>query len=379
MQRLAAFDPPEYVHWAADPEVVAEFRAQLEVDAWRRSRVAALPRELLLGLYRGLLRNRLRDIQLKRWVMQGVLSKAWLGTGEEAVTIGAVHALRRGAGGDVVGPMIRNASACHEMGMAIADLLRIDLGTADTPLRGRDLHAGDLDHGVLAPISMVGSLVPVCAGIALAFRQRGEPRVALTWVGDGAARTGECHEGLSLAAAQSLPLVVILQDNRVALGTAFETHSRVPLTELARAYVPGGAITCHGNNVLDVHVATARAVARCREGGGPAIVVATTGRMGGHATHDEGEARRILPAAHFSYWGARDPVALYEHDLLERLGDGGRRDAVAAEMAAIEAEVAGEIESAAVAALASRERVPAAVETVADGVHAPAGTAIPER
>jgi TPP-dependent pyruvate/acetoin dehydrogenase alpha subunit len=379
MQRFAAFDPPEYVHWTAGPEVVAEYRAQLEVEAWRRNRVAALPRPLLLELYRGLVRNRLRDIQLKRWVMQGVLSKAWLGTGEEAVTIGAVHALRRGRGADVVGPMIRNAGACHEMGMAMADLLRIDLGTADTPLGGRDLHAGDLDHGVIAPISMVGSLVPVCAGIALAFRQRGEPRVALTWVGDGAARTGECHEGLSLAAAGSLPLVVILQDNRVALGTAFEAHSRVPLTELARAYVADGAITCHGNNVLDVHVATARAVERCRAGEGPAIVVATTGRMGGHATHDEGEARRILPAAHFRYWGARDPVALYEHDLIDRLDAGSGRDAVVAELAAIEAEVLREIEDAAAAALASREQVPAAVATVADGVYAATGTVTPER
>src|SRR4029077_8901567 len=83
---------------------------------------------------------RLHDIQLKRWVRTGVISKAWLGTGEEAVTVGPVHALERGR--DVVAPMIRNAAACCELGMPVADMLRAYLGSDDSPSRGRDLHVG---------------------------------------------------------------------------------------------------------------------------------------------------------------------------------------------------------------------------------------------
>src|SRR5262245_20924119 len=198
MRRFPAYDPPEYVHWQPDPELVAEYRALIAADPARTAVIRALSRDQLLGLYRGLVRNRLHDVHLKRWVMQGVISKAWLGTGEEAVTVGSVHAL---APGDCVGPMIRNAGACAEMGMPLADLFRTYLGTGDTLLRGRDLHIGNLAHGVVPPISMVASLVPVCAGIALAFKQGREPRVALTYVGDGAVRTGEFHEGASLAAA----------------------------------------------------------------------------------------------------------------------------------------------------------------------------------
>lgn len=371
MRRYPLFDPPEYLDWKADPEVMREFRDQLAADPERQRIVLDLDRQQLLALYRGLLRNRLHDIQLKRWVMQGVLSKAWLGTGEEAVTVGSVHALRPG---DVVGPMIRNAGACHEMGIPMADLLRAYLGTGDTLLRGRDLHLGDLKHGVVAPISMVASLVPVCAGIALAMKQRAEPRVALTWVGDGAARTGEFHEGASFAAARRLPLIMILQNNQVALGTPYAVHSRVPLTELARAY-GGPCLVAAGNNVLDVYAATSILVRSCRAGEGPGFLVAETGRMGGHATHDEAEGRRILPPEHFATWGLRDPVGMFEAYLEERLAgetneNGGTAGDVGKELEAIEAEVTAEVDAAAEAALASRDHAPPDPQTVSEGVEA---------
>jgi len=177
-----------------------------------------------------------------------VLSKAWLGTGEEAVTVGACHAL---GPRDAVGPMIRNAGAYHERGMSLTDMFRGSLGTADGPARGRDLHYGDLDKGIVAPISMVGSLVPVCAGLALAYRLRGERRVALTFVGDGSTRTAGFHEGVCSAAALKAPLLVVIQNNRIALGTPVEEHSLGAFRALAPAYGLDST-SADGNNVLDV-------------------------------------------------------------------------------------------------------------------------------
>ncbi len=137
MRRYAAYDPPEYVEWKPDTELIEEYGRRVEADPARRLEVEALTSDGLLHLYRGLLRFRLHDIALQRWVKQGVISKAWLGTGEEAVTIGAVHALRReGPNGDVVGPMIRNAGACHEMGMSVADMLSSYLATGESPAHG---------------------------------------------------------------------------------------------------------------------------------------------------------------------------------------------------------------------------------------------------
>jgi hypothetical protein len=187
VKRFPAFDPPEYVGWKPDPALVRGFRQTIEADDERATIVQALSHDAKLELYRGLLRARLHDIQLKRWVRTGVISKAWLGTGEEATTVGPVHALTRGT--DIVAPMIRNAGACCEMGMSIADMLRAYLATADSPSSGRDLHVGSFTHGVLQPISHVGDMVPVITGIALTFKIRKEPRVALTWVGDGSTKT----------------------------------------------------------------------------------------------------------------------------------------------------------------------------------------------
>jgi TPP-dependent pyruvate/acetoin dehydrogenase alpha subunit len=352
VKRYPAFDPPEYRDWAPDPLVMKEFCSRLEADPSRRTVIAALTPAVHLALYQGLVRNRLHDITLKRWVRTGVLSKAWLGTGEEAVTIGAVHALRKG---DVVGPMIRNAGACHEMGMPLADLFRAYLATADAPGGGRDVHVGDLSKGVVAPISMVGSLVPVCAGLALSFKLSKKANVALTWVGDGATRSAAFHEGMACARTLALPLLVFVQDNQIALGTPRSLHSAAPMGEVATIYAAARYL-CDGNNVLDVYAATALASELCRAGKGPVIVTAKTFRMGGHATHDEGESRAILSEADFRHWGKRDPIGMYESYLAESALPlaPSRSNREALEKA--EAEVEAEIAEAEARALESRDR-----------------------
>ena len=364
MKRYPAYDPPEYVAWRPDSKVMAEFRRTLEADPARERILVGLRPADHLRLFRAMVKNRLHDIALKRWVRQGVISKAWLGTGEEATTIGAVAALRAG---DVVGPMIRNAGACHEMGMSLADMLRGYLGTADSPSAGRDLHIGDLARGVIAPISMVGSIVPVAAGAALAFKIQKKQHLALTWAGDGTTKTTAFHEGMVTARALGVPLIVFIQNNQIALGTPLELHSRADLREMASIYrVP--ELACDGNNVLDVFAATRLASDLCRSGRGPVLVLAETFRMGGHATHDEGESRDILPAALFEHWGRRDPIGMYETFLSEPDLDSGQSIFSRETLEKAEAEVSEEIERAAEEALKSRDQHMPAPETQQLGV-----------
>ena len=348
MRRYPAFDPPEYVSWEADPELVRSYRERVRGAPERAALVDALTEDDLLGIYRDLLRTRLHDTALKRWVRTGVISKAWLGTGEEAVTVGSVRALDPAR--DVVSPMIRNAGALHMMGMELSDMLRGYLATHDAPNGGRDLHIGAVDKGVIQPISHMGTSVTIVTGAGLAFRNRGEDRVALTWVGDGATKTAACHEGMNLAAVQNLPVVFVIQNNQVALGTRLEQHGPGDLDAWPEMYgIPSWS--CDGNNVLDVYAATRLAVDLCRSGSGPAAVVAETFRMGGHATHDEREARETFPADLFEAWGRREPIGLFEAYLSE---GGMARE----RLAAVEEEVTGEIEAAAGAALESRGSVP---------------------
>jgi TPP-dependent pyruvate/acetoin dehydrogenase alpha subunit len=274
--------------------------------------------------------------------------------------------------------MIRNAGACHEMGMPVAQMLKAYLGTADQITRGRDLHTGDPERGVIPPTSFMAALVPVFAGIGLAIRQRGEHRVALTYVGDGASRTSAFHEGFNFASVQRLPLVVVLEHNQVALGTATTHHSAGRMEDLHTAYgVPG--LVCDGNNVLDTWAAARLLVDDSRRGKGPSILTAITFRMGGHATHDEAEARALFPPDVFQRWGRRDPIGTYEAWLVEdapsldgrrRAGGAARRKANAAILAAAEARVIAEVEAAAEEALASkRDRMPEPADAVR-GVYA---------
>ena len=234
--------------------------------------------------------------------------------------------------------MIRNAGAARERGMPLVEMFRGALGDLDGPACGRDLHFGDLDRGVVAPISMVGSLVPVLAGMALAYRLRGEDRAGLTWVGDGTTGTAGFHEGLTSAVALGAPLIVVIQNNRVALGT--RTPEDAPFAALGAAYGVA-SLEVDGNHVLDVLRGVRRARERCLADARPALVVASTFRMGGHATHDEAEARALFPPEVFRWWGSRDPVRQYRHWLVEE----GRADEAAVE--AVEREVEAEVEAAA--------------------------------
>ena len=357
MKRYPAFDPPEYVSWAPDPVLVTEFRERLSRIPERKKIIKRLGRTELLTLYRRLLRARLHDIGLKRWVRQGVISKAWLGTGEEATTVGPVFALDPAR--DFVAPMIRNASACCDMGMSLSDMFRGYLATSNSPSRGRDVHIGSLSNHVISPISPVGTMVPVCLGVAMSAQLRKKPLVALTWVGDGSAKVGVTHEGLNFAAVRKAPLIVILQNNQVALGTRLSQHHLADsFDEWPGAYgVPGWSFD--GNNVLDAYAATVLAVEKCLTGEGPVILIAETFRMGGHATHDEREARETFPAELFEQWGKRDPIGLYEEFLK---GEGTSEE----DLTKIELEVEAEVEKAAEEALADKEKLPIPASALQD-------------
>jgi TPP-dependent pyruvate/acetoin dehydrogenase alpha subunit len=333
----------------------------------RRRIVDALNQGQLIDMYRRLVRARLHDITLQRWVRLGTISKAWLGTGEEAATVGPVFALDPKT--DFVAPMIRNAAACADMGMPLADMFRAYLASADSPSGGRDLHAGDFEHHVLQPVSPIGLMVPVTAGLALAAKIRDQPAIVLNWIGDGSTKAAATHEGLNFAAVQRLPAIFIIQNNQVALGTRVNQHHLGGnLNALPAAYGVAGW-TFDGNNVLDAYAATQLAVDRIHTSNGPVMLVASTFRMGGHATHDEREARETLPAELFSHWGRRDPIGLYEEYL--------KAQGVSTEtLEAAESDAVQEIEEAEQDALASRERLPDPVSALG-GVYASSPSRLP--
>jgi TPP-dependent pyruvate/acetoin dehydrogenase alpha subunit len=273
-----------------------------------------LTRDQYHDLYYYLRLNRRVDEQLTNLYRQGkVVGGVYSSLGQEAISVGTAYAL---VPEDVVGIMIRNAGAMLVRGFRPRDLFMQYMARRDGPTGGRDAntHFGDLKRGVIAPISMLGELVPLLAGVALAAKIRREPRVALTYVGDGSTSTTPFHEGLNFAAVLQLPLILIAENNGWAYSTPIEKQTaNVRLVDRAQAYGIAGSVI-DGNNVLEVYEATRQAAERARKGGGPTLIEARTMRMKGHAEHDDA---RYVPKELIEKWRKRDPIVTYEKFLAE--------------------------------------------------------------
>src|SRR5260370_29848409 len=133
---------------------------------------------------------------------------------------------------------------------------------------------------------MLGDLIPVTAGEAIAGRYLGQKIVAMTWVGGGGRSTGVFQEGLNFAAAQKAPFVLILENNLWAYSTP--VRKQVPLVNLAdRAKAYGiDSYIVDGNDVVAVYTTAKEAVGRARAGEGPILIQSKSVRLLGHAQHD---------------------------------------------------------------------------------------------
>src|SRR3954468_22958320 len=129
--------------------------------------------------------------------------------GQEADAVGSAFALQKG---DILSPLIRNLGSMLVKGATPVEILKQYMAKADSPTRGRELniHFGDTERGFIGQISPLGDMVPVMTGVTMSFKMRGEDRVGLVFVGDGATSTGAFHEGINFAAVQRCPLVVVV-------------------------------------------------------------------------------------------------------------------------------------------------------------------------
>lgn len=260
------------------------------------------------------LEDRVRALYLQGKLLGAVYSSR----GQEGTAVASAYAL---APQDVVAPLIRDLGASMVRGIPPKHIFAQWLGKATGPTGGRDgnLHFGDVNRGVLPPISMLGATIPLCAGIGLAARQRGEDRVALAYIGDGGTNTGEFHEGLNFAAALRLPLVLIVEDNGYAYSTPVRAH--VAIESFAQRAAGYGVPSCSvdGNDAIAVYRETRVAIDRARAGDGPTLIEARTFRMRGHAEHDDAF---YVPKELFAEWEARDPIRrlaeyMQQHGLLD--------------------------------------------------------------
>jgi TPP-dependent pyruvate/acetoin dehydrogenase alpha subunit len=269
-----------------------------------------LTRQQYLGLYYYMRLNRaVEDTMVKLFRQNKIVGGLYSSLGQEAISVGSAYALEKK---DWLAPMIRNIGALLVKGVPPRDIFMQHMAKYDSPTKGKDgtSHFGDLENlHIVSPISMLGDLIPVMTGVAMAGRYLGQKIVAMTWIGDGGSSTGVFHEGLNLAATQKAPFVLILENNLWAYSTP--VRMQVPLENLAdRAKAYGiDSYIVDGNDVVAMYSTAREAVARARAGEGPILIEAKTFRRLGHAQHDPAE---YVPKEMRAYWEARDPIMLYE-------------------------------------------------------------------
>jgi pyruvate dehydrogenase E1 component alpha subunit len=153
---------------------------------------------------------------------------------------------------------------------------------------------------------MLGDLVCVTVGAALAFKRRGEPRVALTFIGEGGFSVGDTHEGLNLAGVWQVPAVFVIQRNHFAYSTP--TRREMVNTRIAERVFGGWSIPCEtvdGTDAVETFDAISAAVSRARSGYGPQAVEAVSLRIHGHGAHDDA---RYVPQELRDEYARLDPV-----------------------------------------------------------------------
>ena len=285
-----------------------------------------LTRQQYLDLYYFMRLNRaVEDMMVKLFRQNKIVGGLYSSLGQEAVSVGSAYALEKK---DWLAPMIRNIGALLVKGVPPRDIFMQHMAKYDSPTKGKDgtSHFGDLENlHIVSPISMLGDLIPVMTGVAIAGRYLGQKIVAMTWIGDGGSSTGVFHEGLNFAAVQKAPFVLVLENNQWAYSTPVKRQ--VPLENLsdrAKAYgIPSYSVD--GNDVVAVYTTAKEAVDRARAGEGPVLMEVKTFRRLGHAQHDPAE---YVPKEMRAYWEARDPILLYEKSLASRklLDDKGKKE-----------------------------------------------------
>ncbi len=273
----------------------------------------SLDRTGLLELYYFMALNRRLEERLGNLYRQNkVVGGLYSSLGQEACSVGSAYALERG---DFLAPMIRNLGSMLVRGVDPVDVMAQYCARAISPTRGRDLnlHFGWVDRGLIAPISVVGALIPVMAGVALEMKMKGKKNVALTYIGDGGTSTTDFHEGMNLAGVHRLPLILIVENNGYAYSTPTSMQANVKdLAARAPGYGAHGEVV-DGNNVLAVLDAARRARRRCVAGDGPVMIEVKTFRRKGHAEHDDAG---YVPSDVRAAWEKKDPIDAYRRYLL---------------------------------------------------------------
>jgi 2-oxoisovalerate dehydrogenase E1 component alpha subunit len=270
----------------------------------------SLSAEQLRDLYRLMVVGRRIDRQAINLTRQGALGVYASALGQEASQVGPVYALEPQ---DWVFPTYREGVATFARGVDIVEILALYQESSNCgfdPMACR-----------VAPLSVpLATQVLHATGLAMAAAMRGDPVVALAFLGDGAASEGDAHEAMNMAAVADAPVVFLVQNNGYAISVPLRLQTRTSAIALRAAGYGMRGIRVDGNDVISVYAAVREAVQRARAGDGPTLIETLTYRIEAHTTADD--PKRYRSDDEVTQWKERDPIArflslLQQHEVVD--------------------------------------------------------------
>ncbi|MEI6815573.1 MAG: dehydrogenase E1 component subunit alpha/beta [Bacteroidota bacterium] len=268
--------------------------------------------ELLINLYKRLLKPRMIEEKMLVLLRQGKISKWFSGIGQEAISVGVANAMKED---EYILPMHRNLGIFTTRNIPLIKLFSQFQGKGNGFTKGRDrsFHMGSQEYKIIGMISHLGPQMGVADGIALGNLLKRNKKVTAVFSGDGGASEGDFHESINVAAVWNLPVIFVIENNGYGLSTPSNEQFRCKqFIDKCIGYGMEG-VQVDGNNILDVYQAVLDISESMRNNPRPIMLECLTFRMRGH---EEASGTKYVPKELFEEWGKKDPVHNYELFLL---------------------------------------------------------------
>ena len=287
------------------PPDLGLFRVLRDDDTADPAHDPKLAPERMVELYKQMLLIRTLDRRCLLLQRQGRIAFYGASTGQEAATVGSAACIKQG---DWLFPALREGGAALLRGMPVSRYVAQLMGNAHDEEKGHQqpMHFSYRAGNHVSLSSPIGTQVPQAVGAARAAQIRGEKKVVLGYLGDGATSEPDFHVAITFAGVWKCPAVLFCQNNGWAISVPVSAQTASPTIAVkARGYgIPG--VRVDGNDLLAVVKVTRDAVERARSGGGPTFIEALTYRRHGHSSSDD--PTRYRDPAEVESWEKKDPL-----------------------------------------------------------------------
>jgi len=279
----------------------------------RKDAMIGLQKSDLLALYEQMLRLRLLDQRMLTLQRQGRVGFYGTASGEEAAVIGSAYALDRE---DWIFPALRQGAAALMRGYPLVEYVSQCMGNALDKTKGRQMPSHYASRAVhfVSWSSCIATQLPHAVGAAWAMKLRGEKKIAIAYMGDGATSEGDFHVAMNFAGVFKLPVVFFCQNNQWSISVNIKEQTASPTIAMKAVAYGFDGVRVDGNDVLAVYQATRKAANHARSGKGPMLVEALTYRMGAHSSSDD--PRLYRQDSEVEEWRRKDPIERFRSHLV---------------------------------------------------------------